>query len=33
MCLTLFPDLADYIYEHSSDLALDLNGFFIADRE
>ncbi|KAI0751811.1 alpha/beta-hydrolase [Daedaleopsis nitida] len=25
------PYLADYIYDHSSDLALDLNGFFIAD--
>ena len=26
-------DLANYIYEHPDDLALDLQGTFIADRE
>ena len=29
----IFVDLANYIYEHPDELALDLQGIFITDRE
>ena len=33
MLLTSKSDLANYIYDHPNELALDLQGIFIADRE
>ena len=33
MLLTSKSDLANYIYDHPDELALDLQGIFIADRE